>query len=446
MTPEFIQIYPADAALQTEERKKLHAEILEHFEIGEFKKKTFGPALRRLCFEGKIESLDERILDPGELIRRINPLGTYIHAYLCIASPVVSEEAFVEILQHYKQRSVADMGIDLVRTFDGTRLRHPGPELHSRIRCLVRALPQVIPATLFQELCGDMFSRFLSLACFRGSTENALVTEHWNGVDQFVGLGKEMESIRKLAATLFSGQAEEPRGYQDSQVIQFCELYFQRRLGPNLLALLDTIYHAIPEDHRMRFERGAIVFTHTPTSQASAADETPAPTPSQSAASPGPMGTGFFCLARSPAAAHSHDVESLLAADSHASSVAQAPEVGKLHALMPFVRPETLLRVDETTLLLGWEAEFAPEAGREAATACTAAGCHVLVPALWLESGEVLNIHGLGPGESWRFSRMPHGEDSDDECAEVFEQSELLALLLAKANEESAGKKGMPPQ
>lgn len=48
--------------------------------------------------------------------------------------------------------------------------------------------------------------------------------------------------------------------------------------------------------------------------------------------------------------------------------------------------------------------------------------------------------------ESRGVFRMPHGEDSDDECAEVFEQSELLALLLAKANEESAGKKGMSPQ
>lgn len=445
MTPEFIQIYPAGAALQTDERKKLHAEILEHFELGEFKKKAFGPALKRLCFEGKIESLDERILDPGELIRRINPLGTYVHAYLCIASPVVTEEAFVAILQHYKERSVADMGIDLVRTFDGTRMRHPGPELHSRIRCLVRALPQVISATLFQHLCGSMFSRFLSLACFRGSTENALVTEHWNGVDQFVGLGMEMESIRTLAATLFSGQAEEPRGYQDSQVIQFCELYFQRRLGPNLLAFLDTIYHAIPEDQGMRFEQGAIVFTHAPTSQAVTADETPAPTPSQSAPSPGPVGTGFFCLARSPIAAHSRSVESILEADPDASAETPGSEVGTLHALMPFARPETLQRVDETTLLLGWEADFTPEAGREAATACTAAGCRVLAPALWLESGEVLYIHGLGPGESWRFSRMPRGNDSDDECAEVFEESELLTLLLAKANEESAGKKGMSP-
>lgn len=447
MTQEFIQIYPADAPLRTEERERLHAEILEHVELGEFKKKTFGPALKRLCFEGRIESFDERIRDPGELIRRINPLGTYVHAYLCIASPVVSEDAFVAILRHYKQQSVEEMSVELLRSFDGSQLRRQAPELHSRIRCLVRALQQVISTTLYQYLCGRMFSKFLSLACYRGSTETALVTDCWNGVEQFVGSGQEMESIRTLAATLFSGQAEEPRGYQDRQVIEFCDLYFQRRLGPHLLALLDTVYYAIPEHQRMRLERGVIVFTHTPAPQAPAEVDTAAPAPSQTATSPGPTGTGFFCLARSNTAAHSRDVESIFAADHDVSAVAQRWEAGDaLHSLTPFAAPDTLLRVDETTLLLGWEAEFAPDAGREEATACTAAGCHVLAPALWLESGEVLYIRGLGHGERWRFSRMSGGDDSDDECAEVFEASELLALLLAKADEESASKDGGSPE
>ena len=48
MPPDFIQLYPADAALRTEERERLYADILENVELGEFKKKTFGPALKRL--------------------------------------------------------------------------------------------------------------------------------------------------------------------------------------------------------------------------------------------------------------------------------------------------------------------------------------------------------------------------------------------------------------
>lgn len=450
MTQEFIQIYPADdAPLRTEERERLYAEILEHVELGEFKKKTFGPALKSLCFEGKIESFNERIRDPGELIRRINPLGTYVHAYLCLASPVVSEEAFVAILRHYKQQSVEEMGSELVRSFDGSQLRRPGPELHSRIRCLVRALPHVISDASHQYLCGRMFSKFLSLACYRGSTENALVTDCWNGVEQFVGSGTEMESIRTLAATLFSGQVEEPRGYRDRQVIEFCELYFQRRLGPHLLALLDVVYFAIPEGQRMRLENRAIVFAHLPTLQASIDEPPVAPAVLLTTPGSGFLGTRFFCLVRSHTAAHSRDLESILTANSQSSAMAESSETTKMfHALAPFAPADALQRVDETTLLVGWEAEFAPYVGREEGAACAAAGCRVLAPALWLESGEVLHIHGLGPSEAWRYSRMSHGQNcdnSDSQCAEVFETSELLALLWAKANEELVGKDGGSP-
>ena len=137
----------------------------------------------------------------------------------------------------------------------------------------------------------------------------------------------------------------------------------------------------------------------------------------------------------------SRDVEDMLTADTEAGLAQESPNANtSLHAHAPFAPPDVLQRVDETTLLLGWEAEFAPDAGREEAVACTAAGCQVLAPALWLESGEVLHLHGLGPGERWRFSRMPGGDGSNGECAEVFEVSELLALLLAKADEEPIPK------
>ena len=300
---------------------------------------------------------------------------------------MVSEAAFVAILQHYKQASVTDMAIELVRYFDGPRHHQPGPNLHARVRCLVRALPQVISATAFQHLCGRMFSKFLSLACYRGPTENALVVDCWEGVEQFVGLGEDMESIHNLATDLFSGQAQEPLGYQDCRVIEFCQRYFQREWGPNLLALLDTINHAIPQNQRLRVEHGAIVFTHP--------------------------------LAES-------------AADTNETAVA---------APMPFAQPETLQRVDDTTVLLAWEADFAPEAGRAEAAACVAAGCRVLAPVLWLESGEVLHLHGLGPGEPWRFSRARGSGDADEDGAEVRDVSELLALLLAQVGQEVFAKK-----
>ena len=443
MPSDFIQIYPADAALRIEERERLYADILENVELGEFKKKAFGPALKRLCFEGRIESRDERIRDPGELISRINPLGTYVHAYLCLASPVVSEAAFVAILQHYKQASVTDMAIELVRYFDGPRHHQPGPNLQARIRCLVRALPQVISATAFQHLCGSMFSKFLSLACYRGTTESALVVDCWEGVEQFAGLGKDMESIHNLATDLFSGQAQEPLGYQDRCVIEFCQRYFLRQWGPNLLALLDTIYHAIPQDQRLRVEHGAIVFTHPLATSAVDTNATAAAAPVpfvQPGA--GPIGTGFFCLVRSPTAAHSRGVESFLGLEPQAGAAITLDAANEgLQALAPFAQPETLQRVDDTTVLLAWEADFAPEAGRAEAAACVAAGCRVLAPVLWLESGEVLHLHGLGPGEPWRFSRALGSGDADEDGAEVRDVSELLALLLAQVGQEVFAKK-----
>ena len=443
MPSDFIQIYPADAALRIEERERLYADILENVELGEFKKKAFGPALKRLCFEGRIESRDERIRDPGELISRINPLGTYVHAYLCLASPVVSEAAFVAILQHYKQASVTDMAIELVRYFDGPRHHQPGPNLHARVRCLVRALPQVISATAFQHLCGRMFSKFLSLACYRGTTENALVVDCWEGVEQFVGLGEDMESIHNLATDLFSGQAQEPRGYQDRRVIEFCQRYFQREWGPNLLTLLDTIYHAIPQDQRLRVERGAIVFTHPLAESAADTNETAVAAPMPFAQpGAGPVGTGFFCLVRSPTAAHSRGVESFLGLEPQAgAAIALDVAIDGLQALAPFAQPETLQRVDDTTVLLAWEADFAPEAGRAEAAACVAVGCRVLAPVLWLESGEVLHLHGLGPGDPWRFSRALGSGDADEDGAEVRDVSELLALLLAQVGQEVFAKK-----
>jgi len=459
MTQDFIQIYPPDAALRTEARQQLYTDLLENVELGEFKKKTFAPALKRLCLEGQIESRDERIGALRDPARRINPLGTYVHAYLCLASPVVSEEAFAAILRYYRPQSLTDMAIELVRYFDGTRLRHPGPEVFLRMRCLVRTLAQVIPATSFQYLCGDMFSRFLSRACYDKSLENCMVSDCWDGVDQFVGMGRDMESIHTLATDLFSGKVRQHAIYQDSHVVLFCTRYFQRQLGPHLLALLDAVYQAIPAGQRLRLERGVLVVKHIPRREEwdDDADEAAgedaegtgnsdsAPAPALADAPSGPIGTGFFCLARSATPAHSRAVESTL------RGAPAQPESTATHllALAPFAGPEALQRVDDTTLLLGWEAEFAPEAGRDQAAACTAAGCQVLAPALWLESGEVLHLHGLAPGEPWRFSRA-YGANSasgeEDEGAEVLDLPDLLAVLLAKADGESPGQRGAPPR
>lgn len=439
MTDGLIQIYPPEPALHTDERERLYADILENFDIGEFKKKTFAPALKRLCLQGQIESRDERIGGLRDPNQRINPLGTYVHAYLCIASPVVSEEAFVAILQHYKPQSLTDMAIELVRHFDGIRMQRPESDLFQRIRCLVRALEQVIPAESFQYLCGSMFSRFLSRACYDKHLEHCMAPDCWDGVDRYVSMGRNMESIRNLAAELFSGMVEMPGIYQDRHVLQFLQAYFQRQFGPHLLALLDSVYQAIPVEQRLRMEQGVPVVQHRPRRDEGEEEEKEEregeesdgedATPASATTISSPAGTGFFCLARSATAAHSNAVQAALQA--RLPEDATAP----LLALAPFAPAETLARVDDTTLLLGWEAELAPEAGRDETAACTAAGCEVLAPALWLESGEVLHLRGLQPGQAWRFSRAHGGNGAQDGDAEIFDVPQLLALLLARVAE-----------
>lgn len=60
MGKELIQVYPADAILITDERKQLYKDILEYVEIGELGR-GFSKALKVLCFEGKVESLDTMV-------------------------------------------------------------------------------------------------------------------------------------------------------------------------------------------------------------------------------------------------------------------------------------------------------------------------------------------------------------------------------------------------
>lgn len=454
MTTDFVQIYPVDNALRTPEREALYAEIREKVDLGEFNKKTFEPALQRLVFEGQVESRNERIGGPRDPMTRINPLGTHVHAYLCLASPVVSEEAFVEILRHYKEASVTDMAIELTERFDGTRRHRFSPALQARNRCLVQALRQVIPAPSFQYRYGRMFSGFLSRACYRGTTEQSLVTDCWDGVDAFVATGSsdQLDDIRNLATQLFSGEAEEPAGYRDCGVIAFCDQYFNRQFGPHLLALLDTIYQSIEPEKRLRIEQGAIVFPHLAGADIAAAVVAAA---AQSATANGPTedtgaveGTGFFCLVRSLSAEHSHQVAQALRAALASGTMAVPPPSAELSdALAPISEPDFLQRVDDTTLLLGWQAMLDVGTGRAEVAACGAAGCRVLAAALWMESGEVVHLHGLQQGQPWRFSRARsaakagHADravQDDEEGGLVHEPHDLLALLQAEAAQSPA--------
>jgi hypothetical protein len=232
VTNELIRVYPDSPLLQVDDRQQLHQEILEKISLGEFRKKDFAYALKQLCFHGKIESYRERILDPGELISRINALGTYVQAYICLASPVVEEDFFLSILSNYKDQANKELAGDLVIYFDCKA--ELSDELFQRMRCLLRALKLAVPGALHYQYI-RMFTRFLSRVSYDGSSAGNLTTE------------------------LLSGEADTEHAYEDAGFCEFMSAYFGRRLGANLLAYLDEIYHSISEDRRIRMENGSIV-------------------------------------------------------------------------------------------------------------------------------------------------------------------------------------------
>ena len=150
------------------------------------------------------------------------------------------------------------------------------------------------------------------------------------------------------------------------------------------------------------------------------------------------METSFFCLLRSSTAMHSLEAEQFLG-DDRPLDEEEVLETSRVlyRALEPAAYPESLQRVDPLTLLVGWETEFAPGAGVETVMACTAAGCQVLAPVLWIESGEVLHLHGLLAGGAWRFSRAR--APGEKEALEVYDDVELLALMQASLLPSSTG-------
>ncbi len=259
MANELIRVYPDSPLLQVNERQQLHQEILEKISLGEFKKKDFAYAFKQLFFYGKIESYHERIIDPGELISRINALGTYVQAYICLASPVVEEDFFLPILSHYKDQANKELAGDLVTYLDCKA--ELSDELFQRLRCLLRALERAVPGALHYEYV-RMFTLFLSRVSYRGTSAHSFISDYWEPLDNVIAEFRDREDARELATGLLSGEAQAEHAYKDEGFCSFISAYFSRQLGPNLLAYLDEIYHSINEGGRIRMENGAIVLGH----------------------------------------------------------------------------------------------------------------------------------------------------------------------------------------
>lgn len=140
------------------------------------------------------------------------------------------------------------------------------------------------------------------------------------------------------------------------------------------------------------------------------------------------MESAFYCLLRSPTAEASTQVELNLSEDKPLLEDDVQPQWRALYCTLEFVvEPQCLQRIDERTLQVGWEVEFDSAPVIELFSACTAAGCQVLSPLLWLESGEVLAIaavikDGWRPGDL--VPVMKGGEER------LFDDASLLDWML----------------
>jgi hypothetical protein len=140
------------------------------------------------------------------------------------------------------------------------------------------------------------------------------------------------------------------------------------------------------------------------------------------------MESAFYCLLRNPTAEACAQVELNLGGDKPLLEEDVQPQWQALYCALEFVvEPQCLQRIDERTLQVGWEVEFDSSPVSELFSACTATGCQVLSPLLWLESGEVFAItavieDGWRPGDL--VPVMKGGEER------LFDDASLLAWML----------------
>lgn len=262
MGKELIQVYPADAILKTDERKQLYKDILEYVEIGELGR-GFTKALKVLCFEGKVESLDTMVRNDDGFLHRVNSLGDHLGVYICLASPVVNEQFFASVLSQYCEDNIRSIVGQAQSCLDGNSSL--GADLFGRVHCLLKAAEMVLP-NVIAGVCLRMFNRYLSRICYRATSSCCLVSHYWGEVSEVILEGRPHEreriaDIRELAVRLLGGDPVNLDAYLDSGFIQFCELYFSRQLGVGLLAFLDEVYQSIPESKRIKLDGSQILYS-----------------------------------------------------------------------------------------------------------------------------------------------------------------------------------------
>lgn len=269
MTDLYIQVYPQGCQLKTEERKALFQQLRENDSCFGEKGKGFPRALKTLVFEGKIESYEQSIKDEESLWgSRENDLGYMLPAYICLASPAVSEDFFTEILSKCSKDVITAVASDVVVWLDGRRTL--SDDVFIRVQCLLHSLNSMEGVNSPQVGIGGgnlarMFNEFLSSVCYHGNSKRCLFPFFikdvgGNFTEVMARAKKRVKNLRELLEWLLGSRPKTIDAYTDIEFINFCRLYFSRSLGQEFLVYLDDIYQSIPENRRIRLDGDKILY------------------------------------------------------------------------------------------------------------------------------------------------------------------------------------------
>lgn len=268
MTKEFLRVYPEGIELKTAERKTLYKELLEEDHFGE-RGKGFVRALKRLVFEGEVESYEECVEDPDALLgRRENDLGYMLGAYICLAAPLPNIGFYKEVLSRYSRSVCLNMASFASIYIDGSSV---SADYLNRVGLLIEAASEVLTGLgggleKGTSVYPKMFVRFFSRVCHRGTSHNCLFPRFLKIIDSaFIEIldnsrGSFDSCASELLPMLLGGSAANFAAYTDEQFIVFLKGYFSREYTPALLEYLDAVYYSIPEEKRIRLDGDKISY------------------------------------------------------------------------------------------------------------------------------------------------------------------------------------------
>lgn len=267
MMTKAVQVYQDVTALNTESRKLLYREILDE-DIFTERGKHFARALKKLVFKGEIESYEQWFKDDESLSGlRESELTRVLPVYICLASPEVSEDLFIQILGRYERNTQSSIADSIAFYLDGNE--GLSGEYFIRVQHVMLALSRLAPVD--SSICGlgednliRMFNRYLSRVSYNGNGNYCLWPLFFEQFDSgFAELhsqfGERDELIIKLLQELFGSEPHHSGAYVDVSFVGFCRRYFSRNLSSEFLSYLDRVYFSIAEDQRITFDGSKIL-------------------------------------------------------------------------------------------------------------------------------------------------------------------------------------------